>query len=88
MRSERIASIEDVTRWKECAFGGKTCSDETPCPLHDRWGAVRSAYMALLMNTSVAELVVSDALANLPEAEALPLVNEITQARIAEGKAS
>lgn len=75
-----VASIEDVTRWKECAFGGRHCSDETPCPLHERWGAVRTAYMALLMNTSVAELVVSDVMATLSAAdEMLPrITDEVT----------
>jgi Rrf2 family protein len=62
-----VESIEDVTRWKECAFGGKQCTDETPCPLHDRWGAVRTAYLSLLKDTSIAELVVSDALAGVSE---------------------
>lgn len=66
---EVVEAIEDVARWEECAFGGKHCSDESPCPLHDRWGAVRTAYMTLLRNTSVAELVISDALAHMPEAD-------------------
>ena len=65
-----VESIEDVARWKECAFGGKQCTDETPCPLHDRWGAVRTAYLSLLQNTSVAELVVSDALSHMVATEA------------------
>ncbi len=65
---EVVESIEDVTRWKECAFGGKNCTDDTPCPLHDRWGAVRTAYLSLLMDTSVAQLVMSDALSSNAEA--------------------
>lgn len=74
-----VESIEDVTRWQECAFGGKLCTDETPCPLHHQWGAVRTAYMSLLMNTSVAALVVSDALAGLENAgELLPQIDEVS----------
>lgn len=83
-----VESIEDVSRWQECAFGGKQCSDETPCPLHHRWGAVRTAYLSLLTNTSVAELVVSDALANLESAEALPLVDESSRRPVAQGRPS
>jgi Rrf2 family protein len=63
-----VESIEDVARWKECAFGGKACSQETPCALHDRWGVVRSAYLSLLSNTSIAELVVTDAMASVTQA--------------------
>jgi Rrf2 family transcriptional regulator, iron-sulfur cluster assembly transcription factor len=70
-----VESIEDVSRWTECAFGGKQCTDETPCPLHHQWGAVRTAYMSLLRNTSIAALVVSDALANLAgTGDALPVL--------------
>lgn len=57
-----IESIEDVARWKECAFGGKVCSDATPCVVHHRWTHVREAYMSFLRGTSVAELVASRAL--------------------------
>lgn len=57
-----IESIEDVARWQDCAFGGKACSEEFPCAIHERWRHVREAYLSLLKNTSVAELVVSSAL--------------------------
>jgi len=57
-----IESIEDVARWKECAFGGKVCSDATPCVVHHRWTHVREAYMSFLRGTSVAELVANRAL--------------------------
>jgi len=85
-----VESIEDVTRWTDCAFGGKVCSDESPCPLHDRWGAVRNAYMSLLMNTSVAQLVVTDALAHLPAtAENAPLrADDLRQAAISQERAT
>jgi Rrf2 family protein len=56
-----VESIEDVARWNECAFGGRGCNDEAPCSLHHRWSVVRTAYMSLLAETTVAELVVADA---------------------------
>jgi len=62
-----VESIEDVARWKECAFRGKVCSDTNPCAVHTRWGHVRDAYLSFLKDTSVAELVggnsIHDALA-------------------------
>jgi Rrf2 family protein len=54
---EVVSSIDDVARWKECAFGGKICSDLTPCVVHSRWGHVRDAYMSFLNGTSLGELV-------------------------------
>jgi Rrf2 family transcriptional regulator, iron-sulfur cluster assembly transcription factor len=70
-----VESIEDVARWKECAFGGKACSDDSPCVIHTRWGHVRDAYLSLLKNTSVAELVVSSALVNAPNDDPAPLAS-------------
>jgi Rrf2 family protein len=67
-----IASIEDVARWKECAFGGKACSDATPCPVHERWGHVRDAYMTFLSDTSVAQLVTNGGVRNTVEGLAAP----------------
>lgn len=83
-----VESIEDVSRWEDCAFGGRECSDVTPCPLHHRWGAVRTAYMSLLMNTSVAELVVSDALRSMTMEAESPLPRpDADQAFVAPGDA-
>jgi len=53
---EVVEAIEDVARWKECAFGGKFCSEINPCAIHSRWVHVRDEYLSLLRNTSVAEL--------------------------------
>jgi Rrf2 family protein len=72
-----VESIEDVARWKECAFGGKACSDETPCAIHERWGHVRDAYLSLLKNTSVAELVVSSALVLAVAEEVAPVSSPV-----------
>jgi Rrf2 family protein len=52
-----IAAVEGVKRWNECAFGEKTCSQERPCALHERWSRVKDVYFSLLENTSVAELL-------------------------------
>lgn len=51
-----IESVEDIARWKACAFGEKACSDDHPCALHQKWGRVRDAYFSLLKNTSIADL--------------------------------
>lgn len=51
-----VEAVEDIARWRVCAFGEKTCSDDHPCALHHRWGRVRDAYFSMLKNTSVADL--------------------------------
>lgn len=56
MLHEVVESIEDIARWKECAFGGKPCSSEQPCAMHSRWTRVRDEYLSLLRTTSIAAL--------------------------------
>jgi Rrf2 family protein len=52
-----VEPIEKVSRWSGCILGRKECSDETPCPIHHRWKKVRDAYLAMLRQTTIAELV-------------------------------
>jgi Rrf2 family protein len=62
MLYEVIEAIEDVARWKDCAFGGRLCSESSPCALHSRWVLVRDEYLSLLRGTSVATLANSPGL--------------------------
>jgi len=39
-----------------CAFGLPRCNPETPCPLHDRWMAVRSSLVRMVDETRIADL--------------------------------
>jgi len=70
-----VEAIDDVARWKECAFGGKTCSDATPCMVHTRWCHVRDAYMTFLEDTTVAQLISSRAVTTPMSAALIPGVN-------------
>jgi Rrf2 family protein len=52
-----VEPIEHVSRWSGCILGLPTCSDRAPCALHERWKAVRNAYLHMLQGTTLAELV-------------------------------
>lgn len=52
-----VNPIDHVGRWTGCFFGRKDCSAASPCPMHERWGEVRDAYLRLLRETSVADLI-------------------------------
>jgi Rrf2 family protein len=54
---EVIEPIEHVSRWEGCFLGGAPCSDKDPCVMHERWGSLRDAYLQLLSDTKVADLV-------------------------------
>ena len=52
-----VEPIEQISRWEGCFLGGSECSDDAPCAVHARWGALREQYIALLSETTVADLV-------------------------------
>ncbi len=52
-----VEPIEQITRWNGCILRQKDCSDEEPCAIHDRWKKLRDGYLAMLVETTVADLV-------------------------------
>lgn len=51
-----VEPIDHVSRWEGCFLGRTRCSDEAPCAIHTRWGAVRDQYLKFLRDTSISEL--------------------------------
>jgi Rrf2 family protein len=52
-----VEPIEHIRRWSGCILGRPECSDINPCAIHNRWKAVRDAYLRMLRQTTIAELV-------------------------------
>jgi Rrf2 family protein len=52
-----VEPIEHIRRWSGCILGRPECSDIEPCALHNRWKAVRDAYLRMLQRTTIAELL-------------------------------
>ena len=52
-----VEPFEHVSRWSGCILGRPECSDVNPCEIHNRWKAVRDAYLRMLQRTTIAELV-------------------------------
>jgi Rrf2 family iron-sulfur cluster assembly transcriptional regulator len=77
-----VEAIEDVNRWRECAFGGRGCSEETPCAIHSRWAHVRDQYLSLLRNTSLAVLAANAAAEDARQAALLAAVVSATAATV------
>lgn len=42
---------------EQCAIGWEACTDERPCPLHDRWVELRSEVHLYLQTVTIADLV-------------------------------
>jgi Rrf2 family protein len=50
------AAIDGERHLSACAVGLARCSDEAPCPLHDRWKPIREAIRRYLTTTSLADM--------------------------------
>jgi Rrf2 family protein len=52
-----VEPIERVSRWSGCLLGHRDCSYEVPCAIHRRWTQVRTTYLRLLTQTTLADLL-------------------------------
>jgi len=51
-----VAAIDGLDQFSECAVGLEHCSDESLCPLHDTWKALRTHVMSYLQETTLADM--------------------------------
>jgi Rrf2 family iron-sulfur cluster assembly transcriptional regulator len=49
-------AIDGNTYLEACAVGLARCSDEMPCPLHERWKPIRERIRQYLQSTSLADM--------------------------------
>lgn len=52
-----VEPIEQIKRWSGCILGRRNCLEHDPCPVHLRWKDVKEAYLQLLSDTTIADLV-------------------------------
>ena len=52
-----VEPIEHISRWSGCIMGREVCSEEAPCAIHLRWKTIREAYLELLRETRLADLI-------------------------------
>ena len=50
-----ILIIDGNSVFESCILGLPSCSAESPCPVHNKWGPIREASRAMLANTKVAQ---------------------------------
>jgi len=52
-----VDPLEHLSRWTGCILGRPECSEVEPCAIHNRWKKVRQAYLDMLTQTTIADLV-------------------------------
>lgn len=50
------SAVDGTTYLDACAVGLAKCSDEMPCPLHERWKPIRERIRTYLQSTSLADM--------------------------------
>jgi Rrf2 family iron-sulfur cluster assembly transcriptional regulator len=50
-----ILIIDGNSVFENCIMGLPTCSADSPCPIHNKWGPIREASREMLANTTVAQ---------------------------------
>jgi Rrf2 family protein len=58
---EVVGLVDQIDRWYDCFLGLPECSSESSCVVHDRWGRLRDGYLSLLGDTTIADLIWTDA---------------------------
>lgn len=52
-----VDPIDQLSRWNGCFMGQAQCDPKAPCALHHQWEPLRDAYLRLLHETSLADLI-------------------------------
>lgn len=52
-----VELVDHVSRWEGCFMGWESCSSDNPCALHDKWAGIRDAYLSMLKDSTLADMV-------------------------------
>jgi Rrf2 family protein len=48
-----VAAIDGLSMFNNCVMGFPNCNPENPCPLHDKWGELRSKAYSMLTDENL-----------------------------------
>jgi len=51
-----VEAIDGLEMFNSCVLGFPECSPDTPCPVHDSWGALRTQAYEMLSNETLDKL--------------------------------
>lgn len=51
-----VSAIDGLEMFHNCVLGFPGCSTEKPCPVHEKWGSLRSEAFEMLGDETLAEL--------------------------------
>ena len=51
-----VEAIDGLETFDSCVLGFPDCSPDTPCPVHDKWGALRTQALEMLTSETLDKL--------------------------------
>ena len=51
-----VNAIDGLSLFRECGLGLKNCSPKHPCPMHDKYAAVRDTLLQTFQQTTIGQL--------------------------------
>ena len=54
---EVVSLFQDLGLEDKCLFGRLECSDDNPCPAHERWGRVAVEILEFFNSTTIADVI-------------------------------
>lgn len=51
-----VEAVDGVDFTQTCVLGFSECSGKNPCPVHDKWGALRDGIYEMLVNKNIAQM--------------------------------
>jgi len=52
-----VEPVDHASRWEGCFMGKANCDAAHPCALHDQWATIRNAYLKMLKEATLADIV-------------------------------
>jgi len=52
-----VNPVDRVSRWEGCFMGKPSCDASNPCAVHSQWAEVRDAYLKMLKEATLADIV-------------------------------
>jgi DNA-binding IscR family transcriptional regulator len=49
-----VKAIDGDKLYVDCVMGLKTCSEKTPCPMHDEYKAIKAKFIKMLEHNNIA----------------------------------
>jgi len=52
-----VSAVDDMNKYIGCVLGFESCSDQSPCSVHNKWAEARKPILQMFTTTTLSEIV-------------------------------